>query len=180
MKHSKELFQYGDIISVRSDTFISKGIRFFMKLYRKQVPQFSHNAVVINVWNELWVAEALAWGTRVYPIEDSGYLNNSEFVILRDFRGFTEDQIDRMSKKMVSYGGVRYQYENLPAWIAKIVANINLFKSEDDTAIYCSELAAIAINEVYPGTFKTPNMVNPTDHMKSWNYNIIDPNQLLQ
>lgn len=179
MKHSKEIFQYGDILSVRSDKFISKAIRFFMKLYSKKTPQFSHNAVVINVWNELWIAEALAWGTRIYPIEKSGYLDHDQFVILRDKRGFTEDMIDRMSKKMVSYGGVRYQYENLPAWIAKILLKINLFKSENEKSIYCSELAALAINEVYPGTFPTPNIVNPADHMRTPSYDIVDPNGIL-
>lgn len=180
MSSVNNTFEFGDIIATRSNSFISKSIRWFMRQYKAEADDFSHNAVVINIWGEQWVVEALAWGVRVWTIEQSGYIRNKNVVVLRDKRGFTEQQIDKMSKRVVSLGGVRYQYSNLFGWVAKIWFKLNFFKKENEKSIYCSELAAIAINTVYPGTFPTPNMVNPADHLLSKNYVIIDPNDLLK
>lgn len=170
---NKRQFKYGDIIAVRSNSFLSKGIRFFMKLYKKDAAGYSHNAVVINVWDEKWIAEALAWGVRIWRIEQSGYIDNKNVIVLRHKEGFLDIQINAMSKKMISLAGVRYQYENLPMWIAKIVVNLGMFKAENEKSIYCSELAAIAINKAYPGTFKRPNETSPADHLAKDIYNII-------
>jgi hypothetical protein len=168
----KQDVQFGDIIATRSESFISKAIRFFMKIYKDV--DYSHNAVIIDIWGEVWVAEALTWGVRIYPFESSPYSRpKTEWIILRHKQGFTPEQIKAMSWKCVSLGGVRYQYENLPSWVAKILFKLNWFKSNNEKSIYCSELAAIAINAAYPGTFKRPNEVSPADHVKSSIYNII-------
>jgi hypothetical protein len=179
MQKINNIFQYGDIIATRSNSFVSRGIRWFMRKYRPAVEDFSHNAVVINIWGNLWVAEALAWGVRLWTIEESGYLNKKQVVILRHKAGFTPEMIKDMSIKMASLAGVRYQYENLPMWIARILCKINLFKKSNEKSIYCSELAAIAINEAYPKTFPKPNMVCPADHMMFPMYEIIDFNNIL-
>ena len=171
----KENFQFGDILATRSGSFLSRGIRLMMHWYKDYADGFSHNAVVINMWGELWIAEALAWGVRIYPIENSGYIDNKNIIILRHKKGFTDAQINAMSKKMASLGGIRYQYENLPMWIAKILIRMNFFKPENEKSIYCSELAAIAINVAYPGTFKKPNMITPADHVASNIYETIKP-----
>jgi hypothetical protein len=176
---AKEIFKFGDVIATRSNSLLSKAIRWFMQLYKPGSPGFSHNAVIINMWGNLWIAEALAWGVRIWPIEQSGYLTNKQCIILRHKEGFTEDQIEAMSKKMASLAGTRYQYENLPMWAAKILVSINLFRRINEKSIYCSELAAIAINEAYPDTFENPNMVSPADHTSKSIYNIIDYNNIL-
>lgn len=169
----KQDFKFGDILATRSNSFLSRGIRLMMHWYKDYADGFSHNAVVINMWGEPWIAEALAWGVRIWPLEESGYIDNKNIVILRHKSGFTEVQIDAMSKKIASLAGTRYQYENLPMWIAKILAHKNWFKPNNEKSIYCSELAAIAINTVFPGTYNNPNMVSPADHVSSDIYNLI-------
>lgn len=172
-------FRYGDLIASRSNSFLSKGIRFFLKLWKSKVPGFSHITVVVNMWDEMWVAEALAWGVRIWPIKDSNYVTNVHTVIIRDKRGFTDEQIHDLSRKMASLGGTRYQYEGFLQWIGKIVFKANSFHAEGEKAIYCSELGAIAINAAYPGTFKRPNEINPADLLSDDRFEVIDPNGIL-
>ncbi len=177
---SDSRFQYGDIIATRSNSFLSRAIRFFMHIYRPSGEAFSHIAVVINMWGEQWIAEALAWGVRIWTIEQSGYNVKRQVLILRHRGGFDNNQIQAISKEMAKYAGVRYQYENLPQWIVKILLKIDIFKDENIKSIYCSELAAIAINLFYPGTFPTPNKTCPADHYTREDiYNIIDINGIL-
>jgi hypothetical protein len=172
-------FQFGDIIATRSNSFLSRAIRWFMKKYRPSVESFSHIAVVIDIWGEQWIAEALAKGVRVWSLPRSGYSVKKQVVLLRLNAGFTEEQIETVSKKMISLAGVRYQYENLPLWAVKILLKINLFRKESQKAIYCSELGAIAINEAYPGTFKAPNITSPADHYGNVIYQRLDINNIL-
>lgn len=177
-----ERFEFGDIIATRSNSFLSKAIRWFMKKYNPDFFEgdtFSHNAVVINIWGEQWIAEALAWGVRVWTLKDSKYDVKKQVVILRHRGGFTSEEIDAISKKMVSLSGTRYQYENLPMWAIKILTKINLFKPSNEKAIYCSELAAIALNIAHPGTYETPNMVSPLDHLMNEQLDIIDINGII-
>lgn len=172
--------QYGDLIATRSNGFLSKAIRWFMRKETPNAPDFSHIAVVINIWGEIWIAEALSWGVRVWPLENSGYDVNKEIIILRDKRGFTDVQIEVMSRQMVSLSGIRYQYSNLFQWAARILFKIRgFFKKDNANAIYCSELGAIAINSVYPGSFARPNITSPVDHLTSGLYDIIDPYNIL-
>ena len=175
----EEQFEFGDLIATRSGSFLSRAIRYFMRKQHPEVPNFSHIAVVINLWGQLWIAEALAWGVRIWSLEQSGYATKDQVVILRHNKGFTEDQIEKMSQKMVSLGGVRYQYENLPAWAIRILTKINLFKKSNEKAIYCSELGAIAISTAFPLTFLNPNMITPADHFATGIYDIIDINGIL-
>jgi hypothetical protein len=177
----KDDFQYGDIIATRGHSFLSKSIRYFMKLvHPKDKTSFSHIAVVINIYDEKYIAEALGWGVRIWSIEDSGYLKNEQVIICRDKEGFNTDKILALSKKCVGLGGTRYQYENFPQWVVKILFKWNWFKKSSEKAIYCSELGAIAINAAYPGTFPTPNSTSPADHYDNTKlYFIIDKNYLL-
>jgi len=176
----KEDFKFGDIIASRSGSFLSKGIRWFLKKLNPGIQQtFSHIAVVISVWDEVWVAEALSWGVRIWAIEKSDYLTHSQVIILRDKRGFTPDQVKTLSKECTGLGGTRYQYENLPQWILKILFKIKIFKTDNENAIYCSELGAISENSVYPGTYPTPNMTSPNDHFLNPMNNIIDKNNIV-
>jgi hypothetical protein len=168
--------KFGDVIATRSNSFLSRSIRFFMRLYDKKHAGYSHTAAIINIWGELWVAEALAWGVRVHPWKKTPYAKGkNEWIILRHSNGFTSDQIEAMSKRMVALAGLRYQYENMPAWIIAILTKINLFKPENEEAIYCTELAAIFINTVYPQSFLEPNKTNPADHLSAAFYETIYP-----
>jgi hypothetical protein len=172
-------FKFGDLIAVRSNSFLSRAIRWFMSKYKPGSPSFSHIATVIDLWGELWIAEALTWGVRIWSLEQSGYSLNKNAIILRFKRGFTDVEIKAMSQKMTSLGGVRYQYENFPQWVAKILLKINLFNKKNERAIYCSELGAIFINTAFPGTFTNPNIISPADHFVSGLYDVIDINNLL-
>ena len=158
----KSQFKPGDILASRSNSFLSKAIRTMMHWYKDYADGYSHNAVIINGG---LVAEALAGGVKVHSLEESGYLNNNNVAILRHKNGFTKSQLGRVTNKMLLLEGTRYQYGNLPLWVAKILFHIDKFKGKSEKAIYCSELAAIAINTAYPGTFPEPNKVSPADHI---------------
>ena len=172
-------FKFGDIIASRSNSFLSRAIRWFMKIYKPSKETFSHIAVIINMLGELWIAEALAWGVRIWSLHQSGYSVKKQIIILRHKQCFTDMQVEAISKKMVSLAGVRYQYENLPQWIVKILLKINIFKKTDEKAIYCSELGAIAINAAFPGIFEEPNVTCPADHYNNDIYDKIDINGIL-
>lgn len=167
--------KFGDLLAVHSYSFLGKAIRFFMRRYKPQYKTYNHIAVVIDIWGEKWIAEALASGVRLRPFVETEYMVSDQFDILRHKLGFDSDQIKKMSRKCASLAGVRYQYENLPAWVLKIWFKINLFKKRNEKAIYCSELGAIAINEAYPGTFKAPNMTSPADIIDSRVFEVIKP-----
>lgn len=178
MKIEKE-FKYGDILLTRSNSWLSKAIRWFMEKYRPGNPSFSHVAVVVNMWGEPWVAEAIASGVRLRSLPQSGHDVAKQVLILRHQRGFNGKQIEKMSKKVASLAGVRYQYENLPQWVVKIILKINIFKDENEKAIYCSELGAIAMNQAYPKMFAKPNATCPVDHLAHKDYDILDINNIL-
>lgn len=173
-------FQPGDIIATRSNSFLSRAIRWAMSKYRPQAPSFSHNAVVFRIFKKMFVAEALFWGVKIWPLKDSGYLTNPQCIILRHKEGFLFDQLNAIAIKMLALDGTRYQYENLPLWLAKILVKVSLFRRNNEKAIYCSELAAIAINAAYPGTFPKPNVVSPADHTSNPIYEIIDINGIMK
>jgi hypothetical protein len=172
--------QPGDLLAVRGDSFLSKAIRYFMRKKKGKIGDFSHIAVVINLWDEIWIAEALTWGVRIWSLAQSGYDIDKQYIILRDKRGFTPDQIQTLSRQMVMLSGIRYQYFNFLQWIVKIILKINIFiKPSNQNAIYCSELGSIAINSVYPGTFPEPNITSPSDIVTNPNFEIIDTNNIL-
>jgi hypothetical protein len=184
---NENILQFGDILLVRNTSFLAKGIQGFMYLYSKIFNKkwqggFNHNAIIINIWGEKWVAEANGQGFEIRPLNKTPYYNKKNFVILRDKRGFTENQIDIMSKKMIEISGIRYQYEGLAQWILYILSKggIDTFNANDEKALYCSEAAAVAINSVYPNTFDKPNRTNPYDHLLKDTYNIIDTFNLLK
>lgn len=173
-------FKFGDLIATRSNSFLSRAIRWFMEKYKPSKDAFSHIAVVINMWGELWIAEALIWGVRIWSLPQSGYSTTKQVILLRFKKGFSDQQVEAISKKMASLAGVRYQYENLPQWIVKILLRFDLFKKVNEKSIYCSELGAIAINEAYPNTFPSPNETSPADHYERTDlYDILDINNIL-
>lgn len=175
----EEQLKFGDLLATRSDNFLSKAIRWFMRKQHPGVPIFSHIACVTNVWGELYISEATKKGVVTHSLKDSGYDKKKQVVILRFKRGFTYGQVEAMSKKMIELSGTRYQFSNLPGWAIKLLFKINLFKKENEKRIYCSELGCIKINTAYPLTFINPNMVTPADHFMSGLYDVIDVNDIL-
>lgn len=170
--------QAGDIIAVRGRSWLAKRIRYFMALYLKRKGKsvgrlYNHIAVVIEVNGQLMIAEALGWGVVIHSIEQAGYDRGNHFVILRHKRGFTREQIDAITTRMIVLSGTRYQYENFIQWVLRITLGLNVFRRSNEKAIYCSELGAIAINEAYPNTFSRPNETNPMDFFLNDNFNVI-------
>jgi hypothetical protein len=173
-------FQYGDLIATRSNSLLSRAIRWFMTRQKKTVDTFSHIAVVIDLWDQTWVAEALAKGVVVQSLKQSGYDTNEQVIILRLRKGFSKSQIEAISLAMVQHAGIRYQFINLVLWAIKIAFKLDLLRKNNEKRIYCSELGAIAINTAYPGTFPAPNKTSPADHYTRKDlYEIIDINNIL-
>jgi hypothetical protein len=176
-----ERFQYGDLIATRSNSLVSRAIRCFMSKQNPTKDTFSHIAVVINLWDQTWIAEALAQGVVVHSLKQSGYDTNKQLILLRFKKGFSEQQIQDICLSMVQHAGIRYQFSNLLLWAAKIGIKLDLLRKNNEKRIYCSELGAIAINTAYPGTFATPNKTSPADHYTRKDlYEIIDINNILQ
>lgn len=170
--------QAGDIIAVRGKSWLAKRIRYFMALYLrkrgKRVERlYNHIAVVIEVNGRLMVAEALGRGVVVNTVEKAGYDRGGHFVVLRHRKGFSKEQLDAMTTKMLVLAGTRYQYENFIQWVLRICFGVDAFRRSNERAIYCSELGAIAINEAYPGTFIRPNETNPMDFFLNENFEVI-------
>jgi hypothetical protein len=176
-----ERFQYGDLIATRSNSLVSRAIRWFMSKQNPTKDTFSHIAVVINLWDQTWIAEALAQGVVVHSLKQSGYDTHKQLILLRFKKGFSEQQIKDICLSMVQHAGIRYQFSNLLLWAAKIGIKLDLLRKNNEKRIYCSELGAIAINTAYPGTFPTPNKTSPADHYTRRDlYEIIDINNILQ
>jgi hypothetical protein len=171
----------GDIILVGSNSFLSKGIQFFMKAYNKKLglPEkkeyYSHAALVINVWGQLYVAEALADGINVAPL-DKTYANTLKHIkVLTPKKAYSNTEKEDISKIASAYALTPTRYDFL-----NFLYQIDMIKettkkdgpdaewdgptgSKAEHRIYCSELVATCANKVRPDTFKLPAATNPLD-----------------
>lgn len=172
----------GDIILYQGNTFLSKGIMFFMKRYMKRLKVadralFSHAALVVEYKGRLVVAEANAKGIEVNDFLATYAKKASRIKILTPKKVYSKTEQSKISDVAISYAfdPTRYDFFNFIFQIDMIRStskkegkkkNKRWVGPKGDKAtkkLYCSEAVATWANEVRPNTFAKPWTVNPLD-----------------
>jgi len=161
----------GDIILVHNSGFVSRGIQFFMNIYRKKLklPKrtlYNHAVVVVNLWGKLWVADAGAKGIQVRDRLDA-YIGRDNVLLLTWRVPLTVEEQELFSKTAINYalGITRYDYKNFIDQIRYIFTGKWKGKTgaKSTKRIYCSEFAAVCMEATRNGTFKSTWDKNPLD-----------------
>jgi hypothetical protein len=166
----------GDIGLVKSNTFLSKGIRFFENLYRKNIKKlppiklYSHCFTVVDIWGELYVAEALIKGLAVRPLDEvfKDYTNFSDTIILTPKKKYSAVEQDKISKEAVLSSLKITRYDFIGIVNQAILTTTGKWigpgdGSKAERRLYCAEAVATWANKVRPKTFDRPAQTNPVD-----------------
>ena len=182
----------GSVGLVKGSNWLSRMIRKFMRLYRnsgkfdknKVTGNYNHAFILINIWGELYCAEALAKGITLRPFEIA-YPKN-RYADLKMFQLpilFDEYQLNELSKLAANYSfnPTRYEYTSffiqilyiVSTWLHKYVKFIKPVYVEigkKNKRFYCSEYVALVLQQFldrfYPNygvLFDNPRRVNPLD-----------------
>lgn len=184
-------FKPGDIILFRGTRFISKGIQFFMKRYRKKLglPKakvFNHAAMIVEMWGQLFVAEANEKGIEVNPIEKAYGHKMKMIKVIRPKKAYTKEEQKAVSKIATNYAldPTRYDFFNFLHQI-KMIAKTKVKDGKivsrwsgptgkkAEKRLYCTEAVATWANKVRPGTFDDQWSINPLDIELNKYYKVI-------
>lgn len=173
-----EKLKAGDIILYKGNSWLSKGIQFFMRRYRKKLgiadrTIFNHAAMIIEYKDTLYVAEANASGIEVNPFT-SAYGDRMHMIkIISPKKAYSKSEKAKISDTAISYAfdPTRYDFFNF-------IFQINMIRKTNSTSekkwigpkgdkarnrLYCTEAVATWANDVRPNTFSEPWTVNPLD-----------------
>jgi hypothetical protein len=146
-----------------------------MNIYRRKLdleprPLYNHIFTVVEIWGELFAAEALGDGYNIRPI--SHYRHSDGALVKgvsiktpkRDYNKTERDSISKLATRS-TFKPTRYDYFGL---LHQLWYSITLsWKGEEGKhamkRLYCSEAHAQLANSVRPKTFKDPYKVNPLD-----------------
>lgn len=165
----------GDVGLVKSKGFLPSAIRFFMNLYRRKLgleprPIYNHAFTVVEIWGELYAAEALADGYNIRPItrykDVEGDLIKGVKIKVpkRDYNKTERDKISKIAAQ-ATFKPTRYDYFALlhQLWYAVTLSWKGEKGKKAMKRLYCSEAHAQLANSVRPKTFKEPYKINPLD-----------------
>jgi hypothetical protein len=153
---TRDDFRPGDVLLFRHTGFLPKVIRFFMKLYskRKNVEQdiyYNHVAVIVNLWGELWVADAVEKGVQVEDSLDR-YMDKSSVKHLTWVKPLSKEEQEDFSKVAISYAMKVTRYDFLNFWDQARYILTGEWKGktgkDSKERVYCSKFAAICMDEV--------------------------------
>jgi hypothetical protein len=175
----KEQLKAGDIGLHKGSALTSKIIEWFMKSYAKKLgiknPRlFSHTFMLIDVWGQLYIAEADDTGINIRPFIGSDYdKDRSTWISKTPIKPYSKDEKDTVSKAAMNctFNPTRYDFFGLIYQIGKIVRAKNTTEEhwegptgeKSERRMYCSEAVANWSNDVRPNTFPTPWSMNPLD-----------------
>jgi len=151
----------GDIVLTRSGSFLSQGIQFFMNLYRqtKGLPKrklFSHVAVVVDLYGQLYVAEAIGKGVQVIP-DAQAYIDQNDCQVMTWVKPLNKQEQSRISSVTIDYALKPHRYDVLNFYYSARFVLTGKWRGpvgpKSERRVYCSELAAIAMDKTR-GTFK--------------------------
>jgi len=146
----------GDVILVHGGSFLARGIQFFMNIYRskKGLPKrklYNHVAVVIDLYGQQYIAEAVAKGVQVIP-NASNYVASQDCKVLTWVKPLTAKEKAELSRAAAKYALENHRYDmlNFPYQIRYIFTGKWRGPTGDkaNRRIYCSELAAILMDYV--------------------------------
>lgn len=177
-----EEIKTGDIYLVKSNSFLSKAIRWFMKLYAKKFkivynPDkiYSHAATLVWIDDILYIAESVDNGFHLRIFDRHYDLNPEYCTILTPIKSYDESEIHSILHYSLNLATVSqvYQYWNFIQWPLYILSNkkINLFgKGKNRGITYCYESTQMIKQEIRPYDYKDSSVI--TDFFTLYN----DPN----
>jgi len=164
--------QIGDVGLVSARSFLALAIKFFMNVYRKLLkhpnrPVYNHVFMVVDMWDKVFIAEALAKGISVRPWKESKYYGSSKTKLLRLKEEFNDLEKEEISKIAVSYAlkPTRYDIFMFPFQIILTISGLWLGPKgkRAQRRLYCSEAVAFWINQIKPSFFEKPEATNLLD-----------------
>lgn len=135
MDLNKHELQNGDVLHCTSQGFIAKAIRLFTR------SRVNHTALVIEIWNELFIIDSQANGTNLRPIKEWNKKYNYSYVIDRPNRF----AVAQREKAVSVIGTTPYDFKSL-LWYQPVYILTGRWRGKrHDEAIerlYCSEYIA--------------------------------------
>ncbi len=143
----------GDIILFSGKGFIARAIQLF------QGRRWNHAGLIVDVWGQLFVLEAVAKGVVLNTIEDSLDLNSDNVMVMRPNFKVAKD-FSKVAVELTE--GHKYDYAAL-LWhqlIFKITGRRRWVgrRHTAENKLYCSELCAYVYNhlhDLFPIWWKT-------------------------
>ena len=174
---NKDKLVVGGILLTKSNSLISKIIRWFMVKYRKNLglksaEVYSHGGTIIDVWGELHIAEALAGGITITPVVEAyGKYDLSNLKFRAPRKPYSKTEQALVSQLAVQSASTRYDFFGLFWQIQRVSWAQNSTDpnwngptgSTAEKREYCTEFCATLANKVRPNTFKEPWAANPVD-----------------
>lgn len=158
----------GDIILVRSNSWLPRAIQFFMRYYRrtrgyKQVTAITnHAACILDLWGVLMVSESTIRGVEATKTA-SDYIAKHK-VIIKRYKG---EIPSHFSKVAASYFASPHKYDFLNFLYQMIMVLTGFWigpkHARADRRLYCSEYIAVIFDDLF-GIYKG----------ETWNKNPLD------
>jgi hypothetical protein len=149
----------GDVFLTYGGTFLSKSIRYFMKLFAKKNHIkydwiASHAATFIWIDNILYLGESVDNGYHLRVFDKHYSFDKDDYCILRSNKSYSKDEESKAISYILHLQTISdfYQYTNFIQWPLYIVFGINTFGKSGSRTTYC-----------YESTYKVLNAVRPDD-----------------
>ena len=139
MELKKEQLKTGDILHCTSEGFIGRAIRWFTR------SRVNHTALVIEVWNELFILDSQADGTNMRPISEWNRKYNYSYIIDRPDEFTTKQR----NKAVSVIGHTPYDFKSLLIYQPIYILTGKWRGKTKDAAknrLYCSEYIAWVFN----------------------------------
>lgn len=155
--------QAGDLLNMYTPFSIKKPFSWLSYIIRKiSNSTWSHTAVVVDIWGRSFIAEALATGIVIMPLDEWG-----EGAIVSVSRPKVPVDVKEFSSRAVAkVGHTGYDYGSL-IWFQLLFQITGRWYGHTDASrktsnkFYCSEYAAWLFSPCFPRWFETtPQMVH--------------------
>ena len=186
-----EKLKVGDIVLVSGTSFLAKGIQLFMNIYRRKLdlPQrklYNHVAVVVDLYGELYVAEAVGKGVQVIPNAEH-YVLSQDCKVLTWFDPLTPKEQTMFSREAIKYSLQLHRYDVLNFFYQMKYIFTGKWRgptgNKAERRVYCSELAAILMDKIR-GSFngvtwdKNPLDIELSRDLREYDFIIFDANHV--
>lgn len=141
-KVEKSFIQPGYILLYRSNRFISKAIRYFLKC------PYHHVGLVIEVYDELFVAESKRQGLSINRLNDS--IKGSKIMVLKPKFDYNPVEIGKFVVPLLG----KHRYDIMSLYIFQLIYILTgkwLGKKDEHASkrLYCSEFVAYVFHSLY-------------------------------
>ena len=129
----------GDILHCTSNGWLGKAIQFFTR------SRINHTALVLEVWNELYIIDSQRDGTNLRKAEDWIKEFNYKYIISRP-KNQKDIYLNNISKRALSKSGITpYDFKSL-FWYQPVYQITGNWKGKEgpdaEGKMYCSEYVA--------------------------------------